>query len=153
MRPLERDDVDGLLDDADDRAVAPRIGADGAELVLGQVAAVAAEAHALLHLGDRVGERERLVLRHREQVERQALGGAGADPGQAGQLRDEVVDGGAQHGGEVTEGCSLYSVSDVPAANSAASDTRSSRRSTISTNARAAGESGASERAMKANVS
>ena len=62
VRPLERDDVDRLLDDADDRAVAPRVGADGAELLLGQVAAVAAEADALLHVGDRAAERERLVL-------------------------------------------------------------------------------------------
>ena len=97
MRPLERDDVDGLLDDAHDRAVAPRVGADHAELLLGQVAAVAAEVHALLHLADRLGERERLLRRHGEQVERQPLRGARADPGQARQLRDEVVDGGAQH--------------------------------------------------------
>ena len=61
VRPLERDDVDGLLDDADDRAVAARVRADRAELLLGQVAAVAAEAHALLHLGDRRRERDRLV--------------------------------------------------------------------------------------------
>ena len=97
VRPLERDDVDRLLDDADDRAVAPRVGADRAELLLGQVAAVAAEAHALLHLRDRLAERERLLLRDREQVEREPLRGPGADPGQAGQLRDEVVDGGAEH--------------------------------------------------------
>ena len=49
-RPLERDDVDRLLDDADQRVVAPRVGADAAELLLGEVAALAAEAHALLHL-------------------------------------------------------------------------------------------------------
>ena len=59
---------------------------------------------ALLHLGDRLGERERLLLRDREQVERQPLRGARADPGQARQLRDEVVDGGAQHGGRLVIG-------------------------------------------------
>src|ERR671915_420322 len=46
VRPLERHDVDGLLDDAHDGAVAPRVGADAAELVLGQVPALAAEADA-----------------------------------------------------------------------------------------------------------
>ena len=98
VRPLEGDDVDRLLDDAHDRAVAPRVRADGAELVLGQVAAVAAEVHALLHLGDRLTERERLLLRDREQVEGEALRRARADPGEPGQLGDEVVDGGAEHG-------------------------------------------------------
>ena len=49
-RPLERDEVDGLLDDADRRPVAPRVGADRAELLLGEVAALAAEADALLHV-------------------------------------------------------------------------------------------------------
>ena len=42
VRPLEREHVDGLLDDADHRAVAPRVGADAAELLLGEVAALAA---------------------------------------------------------------------------------------------------------------
>ena len=52
-RPLERDEVDRLLDDADRRPVAPRVEADRAQLVLGEVAALAAEADALLHLLDR----------------------------------------------------------------------------------------------------
>ena len=53
VRPLEREHVDGLLDDADDRAVAPRVRADAAELLLGQVAALAARPDALLDVGDR----------------------------------------------------------------------------------------------------
>ena len=93
VRPLERDQVDRLLDDADDGAVAARVEADRAELLLGQVAALAAEADALLHLLDRRRERERLVLADREQVEREPLRRARADSGQARQLRDEVVDG------------------------------------------------------------
>ena len=96
-RPLERDEVDGLLDDADRRAVAPRVEADRAELLLGEVAALAAEAHALLHLLDRVGERERLLLLRLEEVEREPLRGAAADSRQPRQLRDEVLDGWAQH--------------------------------------------------------
>ena len=95
--PLERDEVDGLLDDADRRPVAPRVDADGAELLLGEVAALAAEADALLNLADRRRERESLVLRHLEEMEREPLRRAAADPGQARQLRDEVVDGRAEH--------------------------------------------------------
>ena len=94
---LERDHVDGLLDDADDRAVAAGVEADPAELLLGQVAALAAEANALLHLLDRRRQRERLVLRRREDVEREPLRGARADPRQARQLRDEIVHRRAEH--------------------------------------------------------
>ena len=65
VRLLERDEVGGLLDDADDRVVAAGVEADAAELLLGQVAALAAEADALLRLADRLGERERLLLRRR----------------------------------------------------------------------------------------
>ena len=56
-----------------------------------------AEADALLHLVDRVGERERLGLRDLEDVEREPLRRAAADAGQPRQLRDEVLDGGAEH--------------------------------------------------------
>src|SRR5919202_3326998 len=44
VRPLERDEVDGLLDDADESVVAARVDADRAELLLGEVAALTAEA-------------------------------------------------------------------------------------------------------------
>jgi hypothetical protein len=92
VRPLHGDEIDRLLDDANDRPVATRVLADRAELVLRQVAALLAEADAFLHLLDRCGERERLVLRRPEQVKREPVRGAGADAGQARQLRDEVVD-------------------------------------------------------------
>ena len=95
--PLERDEVDGLLDDADRRAVAPCVEADRAELVLGEVAAIAAEADALLDLLDRAGERERLLLLGLEEMKRKPLCGAASDPGQARQLCDEILDGWAQH--------------------------------------------------------
>ena len=97
VRPLERDDVDRLLDDADRRVVAARVEADPAGLVLGQVAALAAEADALLHLHERARERERLLRRPLEDVEREPLRRALPDPGQARELRDEVLDGGAEH--------------------------------------------------------
>src|SRR5258706_594467 len=57
-RPLERDEVDGLLDDADRGLVTPRVDADGADLLLGEVAALAAEANSLLHFANRCRERE-----------------------------------------------------------------------------------------------
>src|SRR3954468_173231 len=53
VRPLDRDQVDRLLDDADDRPVATGVLADGAELFLGQVPALLAEADALLDLLNR----------------------------------------------------------------------------------------------------
>src|SRR5439155_17425142 len=90
--PLDGDQVDRLLDDADDRSVATGVLADRAELFLGQIPALLAEADALLHLLNRRGERERLVLRGPEQVEREPVRRAGADARQACQLRDEVVD-------------------------------------------------------------
>ena len=93
VRPLERDDVDRLLDDADRPVVAARVEADRAGLLLGEVPALAAEAHPLLHLGERSRERERLLGGSLKDVERQALRRALADPGEAGQLGDEVLDG------------------------------------------------------------
>src|SRR5262249_747381 len=75
---LDRDQVDRLLDDADDRPVAARVLADRAELFLGQVPALIAEADSLLDLLDRPGERERLVLRRPEQVKSEPVRGARA---------------------------------------------------------------------------
>ncbi len=97
VRPLQGHDVGGLLDDADDRPVAPSVAADLAGLVLGPVAALVAEAHALLRLLERAGERERLVRRRAEQVEGQPVRGPGAHPRKARQLRDEILDRRAEH--------------------------------------------------------
>src|SRR5947207_1914774 len=69
VRPLDRDQVGRLLDDADDGVVAARVAADLAGLLLGQISALAAEANALLHLGDRGRQRAGLVLGHAEEVE------------------------------------------------------------------------------------
>jgi hypothetical protein len=44
--PLDRQQIDGLLDDADQGVVTARVQADRADLVLGQVAALPAEADA-----------------------------------------------------------------------------------------------------------
>ncbi len=97
VRALERDDVDRLLDDADRRVVSACVEADRTRLLLGQVAALAAEAHPLLDLGERGSERERFLGRALEDVEGEPLRGPLSDSGQAGELRDEVLDGGRKH--------------------------------------------------------
>ena len=47
-------------------------------------------------------KRIRLSLRHLQQMECEPLRRAAPDPGQAGQLRDEVLDGGGEHDSSVT---------------------------------------------------
>src|SRR4029450_12256314 len=94
---LDREQVRGLLDDADDRTVAPGVGADRAELFLGEVPALPAEADALLHLADCVGEREGLLLRDAEDVEGEPLRRARAHSREPGELRDQVVYEGREH--------------------------------------------------------
>ena len=94
---LNRDQVDGLLDDADQRVVAPRVETDRAPFLLGEVAALVAEADALLDVLDRRGEGERLVLRSLEEVEREPVRRARAHAGEAGKLCNEVLDSRAQH--------------------------------------------------------
>ena len=96
-RPLDRDEVDRLLDDADEGVVTARIAADRAHLVLGEVSAFLAEADPLLHVLDRRREREGLVLRPLQQVEGEAMSGTRSHTGQARKLRDEVFHSGAQH--------------------------------------------------------
>ena len=92
VRPFQRDQVGRILDHADQRPVAAGVGADRAQRPLRQVAALGARPDPLLHLADRVGQREGVGLRGLEQVERQPLGRAPADAGQAGELDDQVVD-------------------------------------------------------------
>ena len=94
---FERDQVGRMLDDADQRMVAARVEADRADLILGQVAALLAEADALLHVLDRGGERQRLLARDAEEMEREAVRGARADARQPRQLRDEILDGRREH--------------------------------------------------------
>ena len=93
MRALEREQVRGLLDDADGRVVATRVGADAAQLRLGEVAALGAEPHSFLHVLDRGRERQGLVLRPREEMEGEPLRSSLPDSGQLRELGDEVVDG------------------------------------------------------------
>src|SRR5439155_936976 len=62
-RPLDRDEVDRLLDHADHRVIAASVAADRTDFLLGQVPALVAEAHTLLDVLDRRRERKRLVQR------------------------------------------------------------------------------------------
>jgi hypothetical protein len=77
--------------------VSAGVEADRTRLLLGQVAALTAEAHALLDLGESGGKSERFLGRTLEDVEGEPLRRPLPDPGQAGELRDEVLDGGGKH--------------------------------------------------------
>ena len=67
--------------------------ADAAQLGLGEVAALGAEPHAFLDVLDRARERQRFVLRPREEMEGEPLRRPLPDSGQLRELCDEVVDG------------------------------------------------------------
>ena len=81
-----------LLDHADERGVSARVRADGAELLLGEAEAARAGPQPLLDLGDRLSEGEPALGRRLHQMEGEALGAPGADPGQAGELGHQPVD-------------------------------------------------------------
>jgi hypothetical protein len=93
VRALDRDDVAGLLDDADEGRVAALVLADATARPVGEVEADLTLADALLDLADRVGEPVGVLRRCAQDVEREPLGGAGPDPGQLAELRDEPLDG------------------------------------------------------------
>src|SRR5262249_47883857 len=64
--PLDRDDVDRLLDHADHGTVAPRVSTDRTQLLLREVPALTAEADARLDVLDRLGEPESVLRSRRE---------------------------------------------------------------------------------------
>src|SRR4051812_29785258 len=99
VRALDRDHVARLLDDADHLAVAALVLADPAARADGEVEAHLAVADGLLDLTDRVGERERLLGRQAEDVEREPLRRALADAGHARELGDQAVDWRGEHRG------------------------------------------------------
>ena len=76
-----------------DVGLAPGVGTDAALTALGDVEAGLAEADALFHDGDRVGETEGIGGRELEHVERNALRRFGADAGKSSEFVDEVLDG------------------------------------------------------------
>ena len=76
---LDRDHVAGLLDHADQVAVAALVLADAAGGLGGEVEADLALADRLLDLADGVGQRERLLVGGAQDVEGEPLRGALAD--------------------------------------------------------------------------
>ena len=99
VRALDRDHVRGLLDDADQRPVAALIRADPAARTVREVEAHLAQPDPLLDLGDRVGERERLLVAGAQDVKGEPLRRAAADPGQLRQLGDQPLDRRGVHEG------------------------------------------------------
>lgn len=88
---FEADDVFGLLDDTDDVVLAAGVGADAADLRLGQVEANAALADVGLDIADGLGQGEGLFGVGFEDVKRQPFGGLGADAGQGGELLNQFI--------------------------------------------------------------
>ena len=99
VRALHRDDVTGVFDHADHVCLAALVLADPADRTDREVEAGLAQAHRGLHLTDRVGQPERLLVGDAEDVEGEPLRGALPDPGQAPELGDEPVDGCCEQGG------------------------------------------------------
>src|SRR5215218_108403 len=97
LGPLDRDQVAGLLDHADQARVAPRVPADAAEVALGHVPADAAEVDPGLDLLDGPCQALGVGRLDLEQVEGDPLGALGPDPGQPAELVDQVLDGAFVH--------------------------------------------------------
>src|SRR5918999_1729637 len=88
---LDRHNVLGLFDHADDVRVTPGVAADPALFGLGHVAADPAELHLVLHFFERVGQPAHVGRVGGQQVEGDTLRALGADAGQPAQLVDEVL--------------------------------------------------------------
>src|SRR6185437_13629736 len=91
-RPLDRADVRYLLHDADDRAVAPRVATDRAQLVLGEIEAAGARAHALAEGDECLGQALRLLGGLAKEMIGQAKRRLPTDAGETGQLGRQIVD-------------------------------------------------------------
>lgn len=91
------DNIGGLFDHADGARVARGIQTDRAQVLFGQIEALAAEADCLLDLDERMSQRQRLLGRNFQQMEGQALGSLWTHPRKLRQLIDEFLDGGTEH--------------------------------------------------------
>ncbi len=89
---LDGDDVARLLDDAHDPWVAPVVGAERAELGVGDVEAAGTEADPCLGFADRPGQAGDIVAGDLEQVEGDPLRRLRADAGQPAELVDQRLD-------------------------------------------------------------
>src|SRR5689334_24016070 len=97
VRALDRDDVAGLLDHADQLGVAALIQADRAARPLREVEADLAERDLLLDVADRLGQRGGVLAGGAPDVERQPLRRPLADAGQLGELGDEALERRCEH--------------------------------------------------------
>ena len=97
VRAFERHDVYRLLDDTDDRAVAPYVRAHLTDLLLGEIPALAAEPDSSLDLLDRASKLDSVLGACGEQMESQTLCGAAANSGQLRELGDQVLDRRTEH--------------------------------------------------------
>ena len=88
---FNRHDILGLLDHAQHRRVAALITANRAQLRLGDVAALLAEAHARLHRGNRIGQARHIGSVRIQNVKSDALSRLGAHAGEASELVNEVL--------------------------------------------------------------
>ena len=75
MRALDRGDVFGICNDADDALVAPGTAADGAYLSIGIVLTDSAEVYGTFRAHDGVGKRGRVLVGKREKMKGETLGG------------------------------------------------------------------------------
>ena len=89
---LDRSDIRGLLDGADDRVIAASIAADRADIVLGEVEAMRARLDALGKCYERIGEPLALLRRLSEEMIGEPKRRLSPDPGKLCQLRSESVD-------------------------------------------------------------
>ena len=105
-RAFEREDIGGLLDDAEQRAVAVRVRAKIAQFSGGEVAAARARMDLLGYALDRAGDvaRAGVPLLHHPQSD--ALGAARADAGHPLEFGDERLDGCRVRDAFHDEGCS-----------------------------------------------
>ena len=88
---LDRQQVLDLLDDADGRRIARRIGANLAEIVVRQIVAPGAIAYVSPEPGNRFGHQLHVAGLHAQQMHSQPHRRASADTRQAGQLRYDLV--------------------------------------------------------------
>ena len=106
--PLEGQDVERLLDDAQPALVPAAVAADRAQLLVADVEAALAEHDLVADVDEGRGERPGLGVGRAEQVVGQPLGGLRADPGQARERFDEPRDGldeGGRHAPVTSPGC------------------------------------------------
>jgi hypothetical protein len=97
-RPLDRDNVLRLLDDADDAAVTPRVQAYAALFLLRDIAAHRTEPDLVLDLEQCVREAAYVGGIGLEDMEGYPLCALGTDAGKPAQLVDEVLNNAFVHG-------------------------------------------------------